>query len=141
CFLKGHRVASHARSYLKGSHTTAGAHRPKAHQHYAQWSVEGVLQWAQTRAGATGEVITTILEESPHPQKGLRSALAVMRLEKSYGAERLERACHRALSIGGCSFKSIESILKTGLDEHPLDRPSESVVVEHGNIRGPSYYR
>lgn len=141
CFLKGRRVASHARSYVKGSHTTVNAHRPKAHQHYAQWSVERLLKWAQRRGGTTGEVITTILRESPHPQRGLRSALAVMRLEKSYGADRLEAACARALAIGGCSFKSIESILKTGLDEHPIERASEPVVVEHANIRGPSYYR
>ena len=141
CFLKGRRVASHARSALKGSHTTVNAHRPKAHQHYAQWSVERLLLWAERKGGTTGEVITTILEQSPHPQRGLRSALAVMRLEKSYGPERLEAACGRALSIGGCSFKSIASILKTGLDEHPIERSSESVVVEHANIRGPSYYR
>ena len=141
CFLKGRRVASHARSYLKGSHTTVNAHRPKAHQHYAHWSVERLLEWAQRRGGTTGEVITTILEQSPHLQPGLRSALAVMRLEKSYGPERLETACGRALLIGGCSFKSIASILKTGLDEHPIERSSEPVVVEHANIRGPSYYR
>jgi len=141
CFLKGRRVASHARSYLKGSHTTVNAHRPKAHQHYAHWSVERLLEWAQSRGGTTGEVITTILEQSPHPQRGLRSALAVIRLEKSYGPERLEAACGRALAIGGCSFKSIASILKTGLDAHPIERSSEPVVVEHANIRGPSYYR
>ena len=64
-----------------------------------------------------------------------------MRLEKSYGADRLEAACGRALSIGGCSFKSIASILKAGLDEQPLEPSSEPVVVEHANIRGPSYYR
>ena len=141
CFLKGRRVASHARSYVKGSHTTVNAHRPKAHQHYAQWNVERLLEWAQRRGGTTREVITTILRERAHPQKGLRSALAVMRLEKSYGSERLEAACGRALAIGGCSFKSIESILKTGLDEQPPERSSEPVVVEHANIRGPSYYR
>jgi transposase len=141
CFLKGRRVASHVRSSVKGSHTTVNAHRPKAHQHYAQWSVEGLLEWAQRRGGTTGEVITTILRQSAHPQKGLRSALAVMRLEPSYGADRLEAACGRALSIGGCSFKSIASILKTGLDEHPLEHSSEPVVVDHANIRGPSYYR
>ena len=141
CFLKGRRVASHARSYVKGSHTTVNAHRPKAHQHYAHWSVERLLEWAQSKGGTTGEVITTIVEQSAHPQKGLRSALAVMRLEKSYGPDRLEAACDRALSIGGCSFKSIASILKAGLDEHPIERASEPVVVEHANIRGPSYYR
>jgi len=141
CFLKGRRVASHARSFLKGSHTTVNSHHPKAHQHYAQWSVEGVLQWAQTRGGATGKVITTILRESPHPQRGLRSALAVMRLEKSYGADRLEGASGRALFVGGCSFKSVESILKTGLDAQPIERVSEPVVAQHTNIRGPSYYR
>jgi hypothetical protein len=31
-----------------------------------------------------------------------------MRLGKSYSPERLEAACRRALTLGACSYKSIE---------------------------------
>ena len=36
-----------------------------------------------------------------------------MRLVKSYGAERVEAACGRALEIGARSYSSVNSILKT----------------------------
>jgi hypothetical protein len=64
-----------------------------------------------------------------------------MRLGKSYSPERLEAACQRALTLGACSYKSIESILKHGLDRQPLPRqPEVTASPHHGNIRGPQYY-
>jgi hypothetical protein len=40
----------------------------------------------------------------------------VIRLGKKYGAERLEAACRRALLQGAASYKSVKSILSSGLD-------------------------
>ena len=63
-----------------------------------------------------------------------------MRLGKSYSPERLEAACQRALTLGACSYKSIESILKHGLDRQPLPQPPEvTPSPHHANIRGPQY--
>ena len=65
-----------------------------------------------------------------------------MRLGKSYSPERLEAACRRALRLGACSYKSIESILKKGLDRQPLpQQPDVMVSPSHPNIRGPHYYK
>ncbi len=36
--------------------------------------------------------------------------------------------------------KSIESILKHGLDSKPLPEQQELALEDHDNIRGPSYY-
>jgi hypothetical protein len=65
-----------------------------------------------------------------------------MRLGKSYRPERLEAACRRALTLGACSYKSLESILKKGLDRQPLPPPPPDVIASprHPNIRGPQYY-
>ena len=64
-----------------------------------------------------------------------------MRLGKSYGDERLEAACQRALTLGACSYKSLESILKHGLDRRPLpQQPEATAGPAHANIRGPHYY-
>jgi hypothetical protein len=64
-----------------------------------------------------------------------------MRLGKRYGEGRLEAACHRAIRIGACSYKSIESILKHDLDQQPLPGPPPAAsVIMHGNIRGAQYY-
>ena len=141
-FHKGKRVASHPRSRLKGRHTTVAAHMPKAHREYAHWTPKRLIRWAANSGVATARVVETILESRAHPQQGFRSCLGLMRLGKSYGAERLEAACRRALKIGACSYKSIESILKNELDKKPLpETPGEnSPSVSHDNIRGPKYY-
>jgi transposase len=64
-----------------------------------------------------------------------------LRLAKSYGDDRLEAACRRAVAIGGTSYRSVESILKHNLDQKPLpDQSAKSSPIEHNNIRGARYY-
>jgi transposase len=140
-FLKGTRVASHQRSPLKGRHTTVAVHMPKAHQHYTAWTPQRLVLWAAKTGEATAQVVETILASRPHPQQGFRACLGIMRLGKRYGEGRLEAACRRALRIGACSYKSIESILKHDLDQQPLPGPPAAApVITHSNIRGAQYY-
>jgi transposase len=139
---KGKRVASHRRSTFKGRHTTVAAHMPKAHQQYAEWTPQRLISWAASSGVATSRVVETILESRPHPQQGFRSCLGMMRLGKRYGTERLEAACLRALKIGACSYKSIESMLKQGLENNPLPSTAKAqTALNHDNIRGPQYYQ
>jgi transposase len=141
-FAKGKRVASHPRSPHKGRHSTVAAHMPKAHQHYAEWTPQRLIHWAATSGPATAQVVEAILASRPHPQQGFRSCLGIMRLGKSYSPERLEAACRRALTLGACSYKSIASILKNGLDRQPLPQPPDGMASPyHANIRGPHYYK
>src|SRR5256884_1556381 len=140
-FHKGKRVASHQRSPLKGRHSTVAAHMPKAHRQYAAWTPQRLIRWAAHSGPATAQVVETILASRPHPQQGFRACLGIMRLGKSYGDARLEAACRRAIRIGACSYKSIESILKHDLDQQPLSGPPPAApVITHGNIRGAQYY-
>jgi transposase len=140
-FYKGTRVASHQRSPLKGRHSTVAVHMPKAHQRYAEWTPHRLVLWAAKTGEATARVVETILASRPHPQQGFRACLGIMRLGKSYGEDRLEAACQRAIRIGACSYKSIASILKHDLDRQPLPRPpAATTVITHDNIRGAQYY-
>jgi transposase len=116
---------------------------PASHRHYAQWTPERLVKWAEEAGGQTAALITAVLESRPHPQQGFRSCLGVMGLGKTYGPERLEAACARALALGTLSYKSIQSILKTGLDGQPLPRKEKhqlELPIDHDNIRGPGYY-
>jgi transposase len=140
-FYKGRRIASHRRSHERGYHTTVTEHMPQAHQRYAEWTPERLIRWAATNGNATAQLVENILASRPHPQQGFRSCLGIMRLGKEYGQERLEAACARALAIGGTSFKSIQAILKAGLDRRALfEQHRESPPIHHTNIRGPHYY-
>jgi transposase len=72
-FHKGKRVASHQRSPLKGRHSTVTAHRPTAHQRYAEWTPQRLIHWAAHSGPATAHVVETLLASRPHPQQGFRS--------------------------------------------------------------------
>jgi transposase len=141
CFHKGQRVASHPRSRLKGRHTTVPEHMPASHRSYAEWTPQRLVRWAAKTGAATASVVQSILERRAHPQQGFRSALGIMRLGKSFGEERLEAACRRALTLGACSYKSIASILRQGLDRRALPEQQDlDLGIEHANIRGADYY-
>lgn len=140
-FCKGKRVASHRRSGQAGRHTTVTAHMPKAHRDYAEWTPERLVRWAKETGRTTAKLVETILTNKPHPQHGFRACLGILRLGKRYGEVRLEAASRRALAIGACSYKSVESILKNGLDKKPLPATTvESPAIEHDNLRGSDYY-
>jgi transposase len=141
CFYKGKRVASHIRSHHKARHSTIKEHMPKSHQKWAQWTPQRFINWAAKIGPHTARMIERILNSRPHPQQGFRSCLGILRLAKDFGDARLEAACRRALSIGGTSYRSVESILKHNLDQKPLPEKSDNdTSVEHGNIRGAQYY-
>ena len=141
-FNKGRRVASHMRSYEHGRYTTLKEHMPKAHQHYLEWTPQRLIRWAAKTGTATARLIESILSSRPHPQQGFRSALGIMRLGKHYGDERLEAACARAVAIGALSYRSIEAILKNGLDRRSLPPAAgDTAPIRHENIRGARYYQ
>ena len=141
CFHQGQRVASHIRSPHRGQHTTVPEHMPRAHREHAEWTPQRLLRWAEQIGPATAGVIQTLFERRAYPQHAFRAALGILRLAKGFGAERLEAASQRALRLGACSYKSLHSILKQGLDQQPPPEPSPPVPrVDHDNLRGPTYY-
>jgi transposase len=143
-FQKGQRVASHVRSYEKGKHTTLREHMPKSHQQYLEWTPTRILAWANKTGPKTAELAQEILNRRAYPEQGYRACLGLLRLGKAYGNDRLEAACERALGLGAYSYKSVKSILSTGLDQQPLLQakgPSKRVPLGHKNIRGANYYQ
>jgi transposase len=141
--FKNRRIASHQRSYQKGNFTTLNEHLSKSHQAYLDWTPSRMIRWAAKHGPHTEQLITHILETKLHPHHGFRSCLGILRLGKSYSPERLEAACAFALQIKGYSYKSVESILKTGLDRKHLfpERTKQPVQpILHPNLRGKDYY-
>jgi hypothetical protein len=101
----------------------------------AELIVEGLGHAGEPEGGEA------FMRAKPHPEQGFRSCLGILRMEKTYGAQRLEAACRRGISIGAASYRSIASILKTGLDKAFLpDTNPDADPIQHGNIRGRGYY-
>lgn len=138
---EGKRIASHVRNQSPGKSTVAD-HMPKSHQKYLEWSFERCLQWAKKIGPSTNGLIKTLMKKAAHPDQAKRSGLGLLRLEKHFGRERLEAACHRALHYGLLSYKHVARILENNLDRENLEDASSTPVSQaHPNVRGSNYYR
>jgi hypothetical protein len=62
-----------------------------------------------------------IMKAKPHPEQGFRACLGILRLERTYGSQRLEAAARRGNDIGATSSP-------------------EGEPIRHANIRGRGYY-
>lgn len=141
-FYRSKRIASHLREYTYWKYTTLTEHMPKAHQKYAEWTPERIINWAEKIGVATSQLVEKVIATKEHPQLAFRACLGILRFGKSYSETRLEAACSRALKIGAYSYKSIESILKNNLDQVPVSRSEMLTATKesHENVRGGDYF-
>lgn len=139
-FYNTKRVASHLRDDSRGRHTTLAEHMPKSHREYLEWNPSRIINWAKTIGSSAAEVVEYILASRGYPEQGYRSCLGILRLAKRYSPERLEASCKRAVAIRGMTYRTIESILKNGLDRHELPETGLQPAIAHENIRGGSYF-
>jgi transposase len=140
-YRKGERIASHTVVTPKYGRSTQDAHMPESHKQYAGWTPQRLLAWVENTGPYTRQVGESILSGHAHPQLGLRSCLGLIRLSNSYGAERMEAACRKAIAMHAPNYKVVKTILANNVDKQP-DKPIEAPVasVEHQNIRGADYY-
>jgi len=140
-FYRNERVASHRRGFRKYGYTTVPEHMPSNHRFYAEWNPERIQKWAASMGGSVALVCEEIMRKRSHPEQGFRACMGIIRLTKLYEKERCQAACQRALAAGTVNYRSIESILKRGLDRLPLfSDTTPEPLPNHEHIRGPEYY-
>lgn len=140
-FLRGQRVASHARLTGRGRYSTDVAHMPRSHRAHAEWTPSRLIAWAEQTGLATGRLVAGILERRPHPEQGYRACLGLMRLGRHHGLHRLDAACARAERLRSYCYRTVEHILKNQQERLPLDEPAPArPALPHENLRGATYY-
>lgn len=139
-FHKGKRVAAHVRNSSNRKHTTIREHMPSSHRRYADWTPESLRRRAVEIGPRTSALVDVVLRSRTHPEQGFRSCIGILRFATSYGADRLEAACARALEIGAHSFTSVKSILNNDLDRRRPAAATDGPAIVHPNIRGPGYF-
>jgi len=113
---------------------------PAHHRFREDWTPERIRGYA-AKAGANVEIfVDVIMRQHLHPEQGYRSCLGVIRLAKTFGHDRLDAACVRALEINAHSYTSLHSILKNGLDRKARTRFTDEPAITHPNIRGADYF-
>lgn len=134
-------VAVHAYSAIKGAFTTHSEHMPASHRAHREWTPAKLIAWGERVGVACAALVRWQMEHRPHPEQGYRACLGLQRLARKYGHQRLEAACTRAMSIRSPTFRSVDSILKSGMDRQPLpSKPAQTALPLHENVRGPDYY-
>lgn len=139
-FHRGKRVAAHLRSSPNRRHTTVREHMPSSHRRYADWTPQRLKRKACGIGPDTAALVDLIMRERRHPEQGFRSCIGIIGLARTYGADRLEAACARALEIGTRSYTSVNSILKNNIDRKAPEPATDGPAITHPNIRGAGYF-
>jgi transposase len=140
-FYGQQRVAVHAYSAIKGGFSTLPEHMPASHRAHREWTPAKLIAWGESVGAACAAVVRWQMEHRPHPEQGYRACLGLKRLARSYGPQRLEAACARAMSVRSPRFKTVDAILKSGMDRQPVRaEPTQTSLPLHDNVRGPDYY-
>lgn len=142
-FHKGERVAAHPRSTVRGAPSTLKEHMPSQHRFYAEWNPARFIQWAGKIGESTARVVEKILSTRSYPEQAYRSCMGIIHLERDYERERIEAAAQRALKFNTCSYRSMKTILSTGLDRRrdTGEQPVQMSLPSHQNLRGQEYYQ
>jgi len=113
---------------------------PAHHRFREGWPPDKICARA-ARLGTNVEAFAeVVLRKRKHPEQAYRTCMGVFRLAETFGADRLDAACKRALEINGLSYTSVHSILKNGIDRKPRARATEKPSITHPNIRGADYF-
>jgi len=111
-------VATHLRCGAAGQWQTRLEHYPEHKAAYLQRTPDHCRKQAARLGAATSTVVGTLLADRPADR--LRSVQALLKLEETVGAQRLEAACARAVYYGDHRYRRIKEILNAALDREPL---------------------
>jgi transposase len=111
-------VSTHPRSTRPGQWLTRLEDYPPAKAAYLIRTPAYCKNLGARIGPSTLEVVEKLLNDRPLDR--LRTVQAILRLEESVGAKRLEAACTRALYFGDIRYRQIKNILNAALDCEPL---------------------
>ena len=111
-------VATHPRGRRPGERITVRDHLPPAAREFLARDRAWCIEQGGRIGAACAELITTLL--SDRVLERLRAAQGVVSLRDTYGAERVEAACARALLHASPFYRTVKTILAGGFDQQPL---------------------
>ncbi len=142
--LGSRTVQIYAAATLVTTHTRQPSGRVTRLDHYpeaGQAFLRGTPALCQRHAAAIGPAtdtcVATLLSEATLTR--LREAQALVRLRERYPAERLERACTRATTLGDGRYRTVRTILERELDDLPLE-PEPVGQPTGAFLRGPAAF-
>lgn len=105
-------IYTHQRALRRGERLTHPDHLPPNAVAFFAHDRQWCLKQAEQTGPACRELVASLLDDQILER--LRMVQNILRLAKTYGGERLEAACARALRFNTVSYRSIKSILTGG---------------------------
>ena len=145
-FYHNTRVAAHVRvPSFQRDPIVKPEHMPEAHRKYLHYNKEEFEAWAATIGPNTEKVVHHFLTDGKEAEQGYKSCASLTKLEKSYGAKRLEDACERVLALASApTIRNITLLIKTKPASKEAAKDTASTAqretVSHGITRGAAYY-
>lgn len=129
-------ITTHERATTAGTWRTRLEHYPAEKAAFLERTPTRCREIARRIGPATLQVTETLLAERPLDR--LRSVQAILRLEETVGATRLEAACARAVYYADIRYRRIKDVLDAALDREPLPEALLPVVPRVFSFARPS---
>ena len=142
-YYHGARVATHVRvNTPQREPIVKPEHMPEAHRKFLRYNAEEFETWATNIGPKTFEVVHHFLTGGKEAEQGYKSCASLTKLEKTYGAKRLEDACDRVLALASePTVRNITLLIKTSpRRKDEADSSSHKEGNSHGITRGAAYY-
>ena len=142
-YHKQERIALHKRAHRRGAYITNKDHLSSTHQVYNQWSPEYFTDQGRKVGINVGLFMAGLFLQGDYPDINYKRASGILQLAKTYGHQRVDKACLRAVFHDTCSYQMIKNILKNNMDDHLLEEKQKetSHIPDHQNIRGANNYQ
>lgn len=139
-FYQHKRIALHRRSFKKHGYTTTSEHMPMGHQHYLEqkgWDADYFLLQAEKMGNAALTYMQAMLNSKRFTEQTYNACLGVLRLARSYGNDRVNAACSRALQGRTYNYRTLQNILASNLDKLEKEESTDLFSLPpHDNLRG-----
>ncbi len=137
-YLRGELVKVHARK-PPGSKSTDPADMPTGTEIYATRDIERLGRMAADHGPSIGLYAAAILD-TPLPWTKMRQVYRLLGLVKTWGPERVELACHRALEAEAIDVNLVSRMLEHAREDADPDVVPRPVVIQGRFARDPSEF-
>lgn len=137
------RIAIHKRASSGSKYITKPEHMPEKHRRYLQrWNPEKIISLAKTKGSSVAELVEKLISRHKHPEQSYNTCRGIIFLSRTYGMDRLDKACKKALYLGYCSYKAVSDILRHNQEEMEIQPELFSdLLPQHMNVRGKEYFK
>ena len=137
----GNRIAIHARRYAGKRYVTIPEHMPDNHRAIIELhNYDGAYYRKQAaKIGRDAYLfVKGLLESVDFEEQAYRACMAVINYSRTYGNDRVNLACRKAIDLHSVNYTTLRNILKNGQDKQLLtmqNSDADTPTPYHENLR------